>query len=156
VTAAALLGDADDSAIRRTLNRYTIAVDRARPQEVAATFVEDGVLHTLAGEQKGRAAILAALTGMQAANNPRLTRVRHHLTTCLIDFTAADRATARTYFFVVTDIGMDHTGSYHDVLHLQEGQWLFKLRRVFIDWISPTTLFDFSGYRLDKAATPGR
>jgi hypothetical protein len=134
--------------ILQTLHAYAIAGDRGRSRDLADNFLESGVLQSQAWRRVGRAEISAELERIRASANPHLKRVRHHLTTSLIDLTAADRATARTYFFVLTNIGPDHGGNYDDVLCLTSGRWLFESRKVYIDWVSNETLFNFEGYNL--------
>src|SRR4051812_49807675 len=47
------------------------------------------------------------------------------------EIVTAGEVTARSYFTVVTDIGVDHWGSYHDALapDRDTGRWLFTSRR---------------------------
>jgi hypothetical protein len=66
---------------------------------------------------------------------------RHNLTTCDINLTGTNTATARTFFIVVTDIGSDHTGTYSDILVLQQSRWLFASRRIVLDWRSPDSIY---------------
>ena len=43
--------------------------------------------------------------------------MRHHVSSVLIDLdVAAGRATASSYFFVVTEVGPDHWGTYREEL----------------------------------------
>jgi hypothetical protein len=129
--------------VRRTLARYNIAGDRGRSEELASTFQVSGVLETPGRRLLGRAAITEELARLQAGMDPRLTRVRHHLTTSLIDIEPPDLAKARSYFLVTTDIGIDHAGVYTDTLRLQEGEWLFESRKVRLDFVAKETLFGF-------------
>jgi hypothetical protein len=140
----------DLEAIRRTLAAYSIAGDRMRLEELAATFLGDGVLEIPTATLSGRAAIAAGLGGARQARSPdapappgrrRPSFVRHHLTTCLLELTGPDTAAGRTYFTVFTDIGPDHAGVYADRLRKADGQWLFEHRKVMIDWLSEDTLF---------------
>jgi len=142
--------DADElEAIRRTLAAYNVAGDRMRLSELAATFMEDGVLELPTSSLNGRAAIAAGLGGgARRSSSPdaagavrRPTFVRHHLTTSLLELTGPDTAAGRTYFVVFTDIGPDHAGFYADTLRKVEGAWLFEHRKVMIDWMSEATLF---------------
>jgi hypothetical protein len=143
--------------VRETLARYNMAADSGRLDEVVATFMAGGVLENRAWRVTGRAAIREKLQEIGRSLNPKLTVSRHHLTTCLIDIPAPDRAVSRTYFLVVTDIGPDHSGVYTDALRLLDGQWLFETRRVRLDWAAPNTLFaldDLNGSARANRAAP--
>lgn len=133
--------------IRSTLARYNLAGDRGRIEELAATFVPGGILESPAWRLEGREAIIAELRRLSASTSPSLTRVRHHLTTSAIDIVASDRAEAISYFMVVTDIGLDHSGSYRDRLLRVGDDWLFEHRSSVIDWASPDTLFALDAFR---------
>jgi hypothetical protein len=147
-----MTSEADElEAIRRTLAAYNIAGDRMRLEELAATFMAEGVLEIPTATLSGRAAIAAGLGGgarrTESADAPappgrrRPSFVRHHLTTCLLELTGPERAAGRTYFTVFTDIGPDHAGVYADRLCKVDGRWLFEHRKVMIDWLSEDTLF---------------
>lgn len=143
--------DADElEAIRRTLAAYNIAGDRMRLEDLAATFMEDGVLEIPTATLRGRAAITAGLGGgrsRETVNEPTRSDVRppsfvrHHLTTSLLELAGPESATGRTYFIVFTDIGPDHAGFYVDKLRKVDGAWLFESRQVMIDWMHEATLF---------------
>jgi hypothetical protein len=135
----------DLAAIRQTMSAYNIAGDRMRLEELAATFLPDGVLVTPTATYTGRAEIVAGLGGgpreRPAAAGPRPTVVRHHLTTSHITLSGPDTASGRTYFIVFTDVGPDHAGHYEDRLRKLDDGWLFEHRDVRIDWISEASLF---------------
>jgi hypothetical protein len=133
---------AEIAAIRDNLAAYNHAGDRGKLEELAATFAEDGILETEAWKAEGRAAIATTLRQQTTGRErPGLTFVRHHLTTCRIALTGADTATARTYFFVMTDIGPDHAGVYKDRLTKKGGEWRFARREVRLDWVAPHSVF---------------
>jgi hypothetical protein len=67
--------------------------------------------------------------------------VRHNITTCHIELTGKDTATAKTYFIVMTDIGPDHAGNYSDNLVKKGDRWLFVHRRIALLWRSPRGCF---------------
>jgi hypothetical protein len=129
----------DREAIRDLMARYNINGDRARIEAFAATFAPEGTLEFSGEATRGRAAIFARLSGGSAPRDPRHTFSRHHLTTSLVELDG-DRATARTYFHVLTDIGLDHHGHYADRLCRIDGEWFFEHRSVRIDWQSPLSL----------------
>jgi hypothetical protein len=152
---------ADLAAIRQVQAAYNIAGDRLRLAELAATFTEDGVLETATDRMVGRAAIAE---GLDPGRKPapangvrRPTLVRHNLTTSSVALTGAASAEARSYFIVFTDIGPDHMGVYVDKLAKTGDGWRLAHRRVFIDWLSPESLFpELAGpYRARVAARGG-
>lgn len=103
--------------IRRTLAAYHLAGDRARTDEFASLFTADGVLETPHSRYEGREDIRQWMRGMTqrpaaAAGTPKVTFVRHHITTCHIELTGPDKASVRTYYAVFTDSGPDHCGYY--------------------------------------------
>jgi hypothetical protein len=136
------------ASIRATLTAYNIAGDRLHLNELAATFTEDGVLETPLAVFHGRDEIKRGLAGgvqdraqRSSAHSPRLSVVRHHLTTSQIEFEGATVARARSYFLVYSDIGPDHAGVYVDRLADCGGRWLLTHRRVLIDWVADESLF---------------
>jgi hypothetical protein len=138
--------------IRKTINGYTAAGDSRDGAAFAALFAGDAVLE-FAGfdpvpgfRSEGLAAIRERTASWSPVpgKDPSLTLasfIRHNLTTCRIDLTGADSATARTYFVVFTDIGPDHAGTYSDTLVRQGEEWLFTHRRIALDWRAPDSVF---------------
>ena len=133
---ADLAGDRD--AIRDLLARYTYNGDRGRLEELAACFVPEGVLDYPGASPAGPDAIKASLSS--GTRDPRLTFVRHHITNPLIAVDG-DRATARSYFAVHSNLGLDHSGTYDDRLVRTLEGWRFAHRRVRIDWQADGSLF---------------
>jgi len=140
-------------AIRALLARCAQAGDSLRKEEYANCFTEDGVLRaeTPSGRQAldltSRAAILAWQSAMRAPREGRsatdkipLTFARHNLTTSKIELTGPDSAAGRTYWFVITNAGPDHSGVYRDRFARVNGEWLIAERRVKTEWRSPQSL----------------
>ncbi|MCB2063918.1 MAG: nuclear transport factor 2 family protein [Novosphingobium sp.] len=143
-------------AIRDTLAKYNTSGDRARAEDYAACFTTDGIIESAdrSGGKglyyEGRDAILAWQTAWKntpkgASDTPNVQRraefVRHNLTTCKIDMTGPDTATARTYWIVMSDNGPDHCGVYLDEFRKVGEEWLIAHRRVRTDWHAPDSLF---------------
>lgn len=125
-------------AIRDLLARYTYNGDRGRVAELAACFAADGMLEFPGASPVGPGAIEAALSS--GTRSSKLTFVRHHITNPLIDIDDG-AATARSYFAVHSNIGLDHSGTYDDrLIHNTDG-WRFAHRRVRIDWQADASLF---------------
>ena len=70
------------------------------------------------------------LTNAAATTRPW---IRHHVTSVLVEVESPTAATARAYFFAITERGPDHWGRYRDRLLLHEGRWRFAHRRVRTD-----------------------
>jgi hypothetical protein len=128
-----------EEAVRATIARYAHAVDRGRFDDAAACFADDGVLDVAGADHSyGRAAIADrfAAAGRKLASTSTHALVRHHVSSILVEVTPdRQRAAASSYFFVVTEVGPDHWGTYRDELRLDpsSGRWLFTLRQVRVD-----------------------
>lgn len=131
-------------AIRDTIHRYNMAGDRVKIDDFVACFAEDALYESesfrLQGHQEIRA-WMRSWTEERTGDASPVAYVRHNLTTCVIDLIGPDEARARTYYFVVTDIGPDHSGYYVDVLRRVGSRWLFAHRKVRTDWCSPASKF---------------
>ena len=135
--------------IRKTMAQYNIAGDRLRVDDYVAVFTEDAVIQSDgvpvsdAFEYRGRDAIRGWISrwGANTATPHQATFIRHHLSTCLIELTGPDTASARTYWTAYTDIGADHCGVYLDRFRKVGDDWLIAHRRVRLDWRSPDSLF---------------
>jgi ketosteroid isomerase-like protein len=138
--------------IRKTIHSYNAAGDARDGKAFTALFAEDAVLEFAgygpvpgfrsAGIDEIRAR--TASWSPEPGKDPSLTLasfIRHNLTTCRIDLTGSDSATARTYFVVFTDIGPDHAGTYTDTLVRSGEDWLFAHRRIALDWRWPGSIF---------------
>jgi hypothetical protein len=130
------------AAIAATLGACTQAGDARKADAYVACFAEDGVLE-LDQRIEGREAIRQWMTApspipQPAGGSPGY--VSHHLTTCRIDFTSETTATVRTYWFVITAIGLDHSGHYDDRFRKAGEAWLIEHRRPRTLWISPDSL----------------
>lgn len=138
--------------IRKTIHGYNAAGDARDGKAFVALFAEEAVLEFAGfgpvpgfrsagiGEIRARTATWSPDPG----KDPSLTLasfIRHNLTTCRIDLTGPDSATARTYFVVFTDIGPDHAGTYSDTLVRRGEDWFFLHRRIALDWRSPDSIF---------------
>jgi hypothetical protein len=125
--------------VRRTIASYAHAVDRGRFEDAANCFTADGVLDVRGSDRsEGREAIVArfAAAAEKLASTSTNALVRHHVSSILIDVdVTAGTATASSYFFVVTEIGPDHWGTYRDTLRRDDttGRWLFVERQVVVD-----------------------
>lgn len=127
-------------AIRRTLTSYHMAGDRGRIDEMVSAFADDGVLELTAGVFRGKDAIREALAGLSAPRRPNvLTQplfLRHHLTTTHIELLGPSDANVWSYFLVISQVGLDHSGRYVDRFVCVGEDWLLAHRRVRIEWVA--------------------
>lgn len=138
--------------IRETIASYTIAGDSRDAKAFAALFTDHAVLEFVGYppvpgfRNEGREEIRKRISSWSSTpgEDPSMRNtsfIRHNLTTSRIELTGPDRARAKTYFVVFTDIGPDHSGTYSDELVRQGDRWLFTHRRIALDWRSPESLF---------------
>jgi hypothetical protein len=141
----------DREAIRQTMANYTMAGDRLRTEDFIAVFTDDAILETDgvpeqdAFRYEGSEQIRDWFTRWHKPSGEapvhRATFIRHHLSTCHIEFTGPISAKARTYWIAYTDIGPDHCGYYLDMLRKEQGRWLIAHRRIRLDWRSERSLY---------------
>ncbi len=128
--------------IRDTMSRYNIAGDRVDIDAFLDVFTEDAVFTTGLFHCDGKAAIVEITKRWKnVPTKPVAKFVRHNLTTSQIDITGQRTADARTYYFVMTDIGPDHCGYYVDKYREEGGRWLICYRDAVLDWVNPASLF---------------
>jgi hypothetical protein len=126
-------------AVRESIARYAHAVDHGEFGDAASCFMPDGVLEVRGvSRHEGRAAIVEMFedAGRRLASTATNAFIRHHVSSITIDVdVTAGRATATSYFFVLTEIGPDHWGTYRDELRRDDasGDWLFALRKVTVE-----------------------
>ena len=130
------------AAIADTMAACTQAGDARKADAYAACFAEDGILDL--GERiDGREAILrwmAAPSVIPQPKGPSQGFVSHHLTTCRIELPSDHTAKVRTYWLVITAIGVDHSGYYDDRFSKSGEAWLISYRRPRTLWTSPSSL----------------
>src|SRR5436190_22029554 len=126
-------------AVRETIAQYAHAVDRGLYEEAAHCFMEDGVLDVRdVARHEGREAIVTMFSGagQKLLSSSKKVLIRHHVSSIQIDVdVTSGRATAGSYFFVVTEIGPDHWGTYPAPPARAEptGACLFTERRAAAD-----------------------
>ena len=130
------------AAIAQTLALCTQAGDARKADAYARSFTEDGVLDL--GERiEGREAIRRWMTAPSVIPQPEggsRGYISHHLTTCRIELTSSRTATVRTYWLVISAIGLDHSGYYDDRFVKVDDAWLIASRRPRTLWMSPESL----------------
>lgn len=134
------------SGIEKTLAAAALAGDARKADAYAACFAPDGVLDLTHGGGEavaGRAAIRAYMAAPSPIAQPTdkpAGFVSHHITSCRIDVTGPDTASARTYFLVTSPVGLDHNGYYDDRFRRIGGDWLLEHRRPRTLWWAPDSL----------------
>lgn len=116
--------------VRDLIAHYNLAGDRGWIDDMLALFTPDATLSIDGVDHVGHDAIRAVFT---AATGPHPELIRHHVATLQIDVPAADHATSRCYFQVLTVNGLDHWGRYSDRFAVVDGQWRFTHRSVRVD-----------------------
>jgi len=123
--------------IRDLMARYHMAGDRGELEGLVATFAEDGEMHVKRGVFVGHSDIRSYLDGSDSRALSRradLQFVRHNLSTSVIRFETPETAVGRTYFTVISDLGLDHAGVYVDLLTRSGSVWRLRKREIRIDY----------------------
>lgn len=131
--------------IRRVMALYNTSGDSGRREEFATVFTEDAVLEAPGLHFTGRDAIVSGLFSGEVTAK----FVRHHLSTSTISFKSPDLARGRTYFQVITQVGLDHSGVYTDWFRPEAGDWKIAHRIVSIDFASSESVFFPDGLSRD-------
>jgi uncharacterized protein (TIGR02246 family) len=131
-------------AIRDLVARYNANGDTRRFDQVIELFAPDAVMEIadrvpLVGTEAIRSLFTAVAN--RPSEDDRPTYVRHMTATLQIDLIDKSTAKGRCYFFVLTDVGLDHWGRYVDDYRTVEGLWKFARRRVTTDGHSPNSKF---------------
>lgn len=123
--------------IRHTLASYNKAGDADDADGFADCFAHDGIMDAPSFYHEGRDAIRAwkASNSVFAGGTGKVALFRvHHISSIHIDLISADAARTRTAWFVVTDIGPDHAGVYHDEFVRHGERWLIGKRVIDTLW----------------------
>ena len=128
--------------IRDTVARYNHAGDGGHYDDMIDCFTEGALLTVIGGDEySGHAELRAFFGGVGDGGQAGFTHLRHCVTNLLIDVESPNAATARSYFQVITDIGIDHWGRYHDRLVPVGDRWLIAHRSVKTDGYAPNSFF---------------
>lgn len=125
---------------RRTVAAAVHHGDAGRFDELVALFCADATFEIVGQvRHEGRAAIAAmfARGGEHLAAAGPVPRIRHHLSSQLIEWDGPDRLRSSSYWVALMDAGVDHWGRYVDHLVPEGGRWRFSLRRVLLDGAVP-------------------
>ena len=131
-------------AIRYTIGKYNRAVDEGRYDALEEVFLETATMEVHQGPLlAGRSAIIAALKAgaeQRRAFEPGHFQ-RHNMTSSMIELVDGDNADALHYILVVTELGFDHCGTYHDRFERHGERWLIARRSARMEWARPDSRF---------------
>jgi ketosteroid isomerase-like protein len=119
----------DEEAIRDVIARYNLFGDSGRFDRMLDLFAADATLTVDGTTYDDKAAIRRLF---ETAAGPTPEHVRHFTSTLVLDVDG-DTASARCYFQVLTEQGLDHWGRYRDSLVRSGDRWLFTRRDVRVD-----------------------
>jgi hypothetical protein len=125
--------------IQAMMSRYTRYVDAGQPEQLGLLFTEPmhydmgggRLVHTRA---ELTATVEEIKSTFRAAEN--FGRLRHHVSTVVIELTGTDSAKATSYFIALSGAGPDHWGVYRDVFTRAGQDWLFARRVVTVEGAS--------------------
>jgi len=123
---------AEKDAIREVMAEYCFRLDNDRFADMAALFTTNGTWDTAFGKGTGRDGIEALVRGMRQSATPR-PRGIHHVTNIVIKLDG-DTAKCFSNWVVVQNSEqgpkIGSAGSYTDDMVKQNGQWLFRYRKI--------------------------
>lgn len=128
--------------IRGLMAKYTVGGDRLDFKLLASVFADDGIMESgvlnAVGPQDIADKLTQLMSGTESSSSARaMTFSRHNLTTSLVNFDSEASASGRSYFLVMSDVGIDHSGVYFDKFIKIDGEWKIKHRRIRIDYCAP-------------------
>ena len=141
----------DIVAIEQLQWAYCHRVDRGTAAEVAVLFAPDGALRPAYDgpyELLGRAEIERWYAFYHENFRAKVRHLKHMITAPLIEIQPSGHATGRSYLLATAvtqdgSSGFYTTGTYHDEFTRRDGTWLFKSRRIEVEWMaSHSTLLE--------------
>lgn len=134
------------TAILHTMSIYHINLDQGDFQAFGGAFTENGIFETTSGIRLvGRSNICETFAHRREERSkdfaPGSIFQRHHLTSRLIEMAGPHSATAYSYVMLMSEVGLDHFGTYHDKFQKIGDRWLISHRKSQVDWISPKSRF---------------
>jgi SnoaL-like domain len=122
--------------VQATMGRYTRFVDTGRAGDLAGLFAPD-CLYDMGGGAvaRGRDQIVPIVEGLKDRfrTAPDFGRLRHHVSSAVVEITGPASATAMSYFVAFCAQGPDHWGTYRDVLSSDGKDWWFDSRVVRVE-----------------------
>lgn len=125
------------AAIQDTMARYVRFVDSGRPEELAKLFAEPMHYEMGAGNiARSPEELIAAVERLKQkfrAAPGLVGRLRHHVSSDVIEFADLKTVRATSAFLAISGAGLDHWGVYRDELVRVGQQWLFARRVVLVE-----------------------
>ncbi|OYX45711.1 MAG: hypothetical protein B7Y87_03535 [Sphingomonadales bacterium 32-64-22] len=137
----------DRAEIKDLMGRYLFAMDWHDTDAYAACFTEDGVLDYAMATIVGRDAIREGAVKFREAVGKLFTRedgspaILRHVLDHIVIRVEDDEAWTTAFWWEMTDGGPRRTpeiqsfGTYEDELVRQDGQWLFRRRKIYNEFI---------------------
>ena len=123
--------------IAALIARYNTSGDSGRRTEFSSVFTKDAILEAPGIYLEGVENIVEGLFSRKVEAK----FVRHHLATSTVVFEQNNLAKGRTYFQVITEVGLDHAGVYVDCFSRESNDWKIASRKVLIDFIGEESRF---------------
>jgi len=133
----------DRAGVETLLAKYAKAVDFGTPEEYAALFTEDGVIHMQGKDFKGRKAIhdMIAPALTKPADGAPTRRMRHILSNVDIELNGDTATVFESWATISKDKdgrpAIGAIGHYTDTAVKVNGQWLFAKRVIDLDLAAP-------------------
>jgi hypothetical protein len=134
--------------IRDVVARYNSNADTARFAQVVELFAPDAVMDLGDGDiRTGHEEIMTVFSGARdraattAGPDAPAVYLRHMTATLQIDLVDETNAIGRSYYAVMTSVGLDHWGRYFDTYRVVGGRWRFASRKVTLDGRNPDSIF---------------
>ncbi len=134
-------------AIRDLVVRYNSYGDSGLFDRMIGLFAPDAVVEINGSAYHGLDEIRRVFSSVpEDTSGPgdRPAYLRHCTATHQVDLVDETTATGRSYFFVLTSVGLDHWGRYLDEYCVVDGEWRFARRRVLTDALGPHSIFAIS------------
>jgi hypothetical protein len=134
--------------IRDRIARWNSNGDAGRFTEMVAVLAPDVEFEpTPATVLHGRDAVLEYLGGVGSGAPPDRSgryvpeggrpTLRHFTSTIQIDLLSETMARVRSYYQVVSSVGLDHWGRYLDDFGVVDGEWLITRRTITTEGVEP-------------------
>jgi hypothetical protein len=143
--------------IRDRIARWNSNGDTRRMSDMVEVLAPDVEFQAVDGDVlHGREAVLAFLNGVRDEGaDPEADRskpsarvgryvppgkrpsIRHFTSNPTIHFESETRAQVRTYYAVLSSIGLDHWGRYLDEFGVVDGEWLITKRHITTEGVDP-------------------
>lgn len=120
--------------------RYQFLVDRGKTRQASELFTDDGVFTSNDGDHTGPEGVLAFFTSTkQAFIDADFMPARHHLSSVLVRPEEDGRATTEACFQLIGSRGLDHWGTYRDIVVPVGDTWMFAHRTAIVTGCVPTS-----------------